>query len=152
VSTETRTPEASSVQLTPQAVAPFEATLAAVPDAGTQGYERILQAIADAQSVEDLDAPWRSQGMEAYLGRDLVIRSIQKMPSSYEGGIPWFLVVDAVDEETGQAVTFTTGAINVVAQLVQAFALGGFPLKVTPAESERESAAGGRPQHLVIRK
>lgn len=132
------------------AAAPFEAMLADVPEADAGGYERILASLATAKSLEDLEAPWRAQGADAYLGEWLSIRGIHKMPSDYQTGLPWFLVVDAASRETGEAVTFTTGSVNIVAQLVRAHALGLFPLVAKIVESDRVTAAGFRPQRLVF--
>lgn len=124
------------------AVAPFESYMAAVPDAEGGGYESILAQIDQATDAHGLDAPWRTSGLSAYKDRQLRVTGLRKMPSEYEGGMPWFLVVDADELATGERVTFTTGAIGPVAQLVKAYALGLLPLVVVPKESERQTARG----------
>lgn len=128
----------------------YDSMLATVPDAEGAGYDRILEAIARAGSLAELDAPWRSSGLEELAGIPLVIRGISKIPSDFPGGLPWFLVVDAVSEPTGEPVTVTTGAINVVAQLVKAWSLGAFPLRVRPTVADRPTKSGYFPQHLEI--
>jgi hypothetical protein len=132
-------------------VAAYESMLANVPDAGDSGFERILEAIAAAGDVSQLDAPWRSEGLLELAGIPLTVRGITKIPSDYPGGLPWFLVVDAVNEVTGKPLTVTTGAIGPVAQLVKGWALGAFPLKVTPRVAERPSKSGYFPMHLEVR-
>lgn len=139
-----------SAPISADAVAPFEGYLAAVPDAEGAGYESILAQIDQAQSITDLDAPWRTSGLEAYKDRQLVVRGIRKMPSDFAGGLMWFLVVDAVEKVTGERVTFTTGAIGVVAQLVKAHALDAFPLTVVPKQSERVTRSGYHVWHLEV--
>lgn len=134
-----------------QVVAAYESMLAAVPDAGDGGgYERILEQIAAAESPADLDAAWRSGDLVELAGEPLVVRGIEKVPSDFGGGLPYFLVVDAVREATGESVKITTGAVSVVAQLVRAYAMGAFPLRVRPFVAERPTKSGYYPQHLEI--
>ena len=143
-------PEDRVATLSSDAVAPFEGYLAAIPDAEGGGYESILAQIDAAGSAKDLDAAWRTAGLEQYRDQLLRVHALRKMPSDFAGGLAWFLVVDAVDLATGERVTFTTGAIGVVAQLVKAFALGALPLQVIPRESERTTRAGYHVWHLEV--
>lgn len=140
------------VQLSSQAVQPYESLLAAVPDAGGAGYDGILAQIAAATTVEELDAPWRTFDTDALIGVPLVIQSIAKSPSSYLGGLGHFLVVHGAFRQTGEAVTFTTGAVGIVAQLVKAFAIGAFPLNATVRESAGGREGRNAPQYLEINR
>jgi hypothetical protein len=73
------------------------------------------------------------------------------MESEFAGGLPFFLIVDAADLETGELVTITTGAVSVVAQLAKAHQLGQIPgWRVVPRQAERPSASGYYPQHLEV--
>lgn len=128
----------------------YAALLDSVPDAGGDGMAGILEAIAEAGDLDDLDAPWRSGGLGAYVGTPLTLTGLRKMPSDYAGGLPWFLVVEGAVTATGEKITVTTGAVSVVAQLVKAWQLGRFPLRVIPRQSARPNAAGNFPQHLEI--
>jgi hypothetical protein len=134
----------------PEVVAAYESMIATVPEAGGDGFDGILAQIAGAADVAALDAPWRSGGLEEWANEPLAILGIRKMPSDYPGGLPWFLVVDAATVKDGERVTFTTGAVGVVAQLVKAWQLGAFPLVVIPRQSARPTASGYYPQHLEI--
>lgn len=139
--------------LPPAVVEAYESMITDVPEAGGDGFASILAALAGATDVADLDAPWRSQGLGDLVNVPLRIMGIRRMPSDYPGGLPWFLVADGAVLGTGERVTFTTGAVSVVAQLVKAHQLGAFPLDVIPRQSERPSANGYFPQHLeVVRK
>lgn len=137
-------------KLSGEIVSSYESMLASVPDAGEGSFERILQQIASATDKAALDAPWRSSGLEEYANVELAILSIAKMPSDFPGGLPWFLVIDAMIPATGEALTITTGAVSVVAQLVKAWALGAFPLRVVPIVAERASRSGYHPVHLQL--
>jgi hypothetical protein len=133
-------------------VASYESMLASVPDAGEGGYERILELIAEAQDPAELDAAWRSGDLVELAGVPLTVRGITKAPSDFVGGLPWFLILDAVNEVTGEKLNVTTGAVSVVAQLVRAHAIGAFPLRVRPVVAERPTARGYYPQHLEVLK
>jgi hypothetical protein len=138
------------VPIRPEVVEAYEAMIADVPEAGGDGFDGILAQLALAADVAALDAPWRSGGLEEWANVPLGILGIRKMPSDYPGGLPWFLVVDAAAIDSGEKVTFTTGAVGVVAQLVKAHQLGAFPLVVIPRQSARPTASGYFPQHLEI--
>lgn len=131
-------------------VATYSSMLEAVPESGGDGMAGILESLAAATDASDLDAPWRTEGLEAFLNTELSILRIRKVPSDYQGGLEWFLVADAAIVATGELVTFTTGAVSVVAQLVKAFALDAFPWRVIPRQSDRPSARGYFPQHLEV--
>lgn len=114
------------------------------------GLESILAQLERADSPEMLASPWESVGGKAVLGHHLEVTTLKRLPSTYAGGLPFFLVVTAVDHTTGELVTFTTGAVSVAAQLVVAHAKGWVPLHCTLVESERETALGYKPQHLRV--
>jgi hypothetical protein len=125
--------------------------ITAVPDLEPQegeGYDSILRQLAQASTLDDLNAPWRSQDAEQLLELALTITGIKKAPSTYGGGLAWFLVVDAYREDTGELVTFTTGSINIVGQLVKAWSLGGLPCRARIVQAKTPTRNGNYPQHL----
>lgn len=152
--TETETPigppDGPPMAIAPAVVEIYSSWLAAVPDAGGDGMDGILAALAMATDPADLDAPWRSAGLELVVNVPLRITGIRKLPSDYPGGLPYFLVIDGAVTETGETISITTGSVSVVAQLVKAHALGAFPLNVIPRKAERASKAGYYPMHLEI--
>lgn len=140
------------VVLRPDVVMAYEAMIADVPEAGGDGFEAILEAVARAANVSDLDAPWRSSGLEEWANLPLRITGLKRMPSDYDGGLPFFLVVEAFEGIDGQKVTITTGAVSIVAQLAKAWSAGWFPLDVIPRKAARPSARGFYPMHLEVRR
>lgn len=129
-------------------VAAYEAMLAQVPDAVDDGGLNILETIANAATLADLNAPWQSANIAAYNGERLLVRSLRKRPSDFAGGLPFYLIIDAVVESTGEIVTVMTGSDDVVAQLVRAYVLGKLPARVIPRVAVKPTAAGYYPQHL----
>lgn len=138
------------VPLRPDVVAIYESMIESVPEAGGDGVESILLALARATDPTDLDAPWRSEGLAELVNKRIVITGIRRMNSDYAGGLPWFLIIDGAIENTGETIAITTGSVSVVAQLVKAHAAGWFPLVATPRVSDRPSKSGFFPQHLEV--
>lgn len=138
--------------LSPQVIEAYESMIETVPDAGGGGFDSILRAIATATDAADLDAPWRSEGIKEFANARLRVLGIRKMPSDFEGGLAWFLIIDAAIVATGEVIAVTTGALSVVAQLVKAHQLGAFPCIVTPRVATRPSRNGYYPVHLEFER
>lgn len=158
MATETRarerangTGDGGAVVIRDETIAAFAAMASDIPESGGDGMEGIIAQLLQAEDATDLDAPWRADGLTAYLGRRLRIDGLRRMPSEFDGGLPFFLIVEAADLETGEKVTLTTGAVSVVAQLVKAWDLGSIPgWRVIPRQAERASSSGYYPQHLEV--
>lgn len=135
----------------PQVVQDFRTWAVDIPTGGEDTAQlSILETIAAAGTPTGLDAPWETTGTDTLLGRMLVISALKRMPSDYPTGLGFFLVVSGADADTGEAVTFTTGSVSVVGQLVKAFHEKWLPLKCELVESERPTKSGYKPQHLRV--
>lgn len=144
-------PASSAVTARPigaDVVAVFQPMLEAVPDAGGDGMDGILEIIAQATSANDLDAAWNAQGLRHYLNVPIVVEGIRKMPSEFDSGLSHFLIVDGYTSGDGAPLHATTGATGPVAQLVKAHQLAAFPWTVIPRESKKPTAEGYHPMHL----
>lgn len=124
----------------------------AIPNAGEDGGLGILEQILAATSLEDLDRPWASGGLGEWTGWCVEVRSLRKMESDFPGGSGWFMLIDAVVVETGEAITLSTGSSNVMAQLLVANHLGVLPARFVPRVAEEPTANGFYPQHLQVYK
>jgi hypothetical protein len=137
------------VPISEQAIEAWNGMIQGVPDAG-EGYGRIAAQLAAADSPEALNEPWdaEAQDMEKYVGSVLIVRSVSKAQSDYAGGLPWFLIVDAIDESTGEAVILITGSANIVMQLTKAYVMGWLPRRVMVEVSAKATKNGYYPQRL----
>ncbi len=144
--------EVQEMGLSTEVLGQWESMLMAVPEAGgdESGYEGILAAIAVAQDPTELDAPWRSEGLQRYRDTPLVITGIRRMPSDYTTGLGWYLMLEAVVKDTGEKVATSVGSLGVVAQLVRAYNLDALPLTVTPRRSKKPSRRGYYAWHLEV--
>lgn len=139
-------------QVEGQVIDYYESILDRVPDAGGEGIENILEAIAAAGDVAGIDAPWKAGGFGAYVDTPIVITGIRKMPSDFGSGLSYFLIADGAVRATGEKVTATTGSMSVVAQLLKVWELDAFPVLVIPRISKRPTKDGFYPQHLEFPK
>lgn len=126
----------------------YAAIVATVPEAGNEGMASILEQIADARTMRQIDSPWQAGGLAQWRDRAIVVHGMRRMESDYEGGLPWFLILDCADPGTGETFTAMTGSVSIVAQLLQAWSLGGFPYTCVPRLARKPSANGFYPMHL----
>lgn len=131
-------------------LAAWQSFIDEIPDAEDRGggYDRIFEQLGAAESADDLNAPWETSDAEQLAGVPLTLRGVVKAPAEKPGGLPFYLIVDAVNETTGEAVTFTTGSVNIVGQLVIANHRHFFPCRATVEISNKPTARGFYPQRL----
>lgn len=124
--------------------------IAGIPDAPDDAEARIIEQILNAQSIGDIDAPWRSGSLGKYNGTVLTITEVSKIPSDKDAGIGYFLVVRGTVRGTGEAFTASTSSHSVLAQLTRLWLANAFPVDVIPRKSERPSRNGFYPEHLEM--
>ena len=134
----------------PDLRAELERMLDAIPESGGDAWDGIIGSIVAAGDPFDLDAPWRAEGLKAYRNRQVLFRSIRRMPSGFTGGLGFFLVADCADPATGETFTATTSSLAVVVQLLKAADIGGLPLLAIPRQSDKASRSGFYPMHLEM--
>lgn len=121
-----------------------------LPQADGDGSARIVEALLDAADPFSLNTPWETESSKDLDGAVLVIEDLTAQRSDFADGLGVFLVVHAVTKRTGEPVTFTTGAVSVVAQLVRAYVMGWLPMLVEVVKSERPTKDGYYPIHLRV--
>jgi hypothetical protein len=110
---------------------------------------QILEQLLGATSDEELE-PTEPTGWRELAGVPIEVRSFSWRPSDYdeEGSSSVFVVVFGINLVTGEPVTLTTGARNVLAQLSNLARRGRFPIVRAVRESEKETKRGYRPLWL----
>lgn len=128
----------------------FLAQLMEVPEPDEDAAVKIVGTILGAETAEELDRPWDTDGMRTLYNRPLVVNSITRRPSDFRGGLGAYLGCDCTDPDTGERLFVTCGSVSSVAQLVRAHTLGLFPLTVVPVPAKRPTKMGYLPYHLEI--
>lgn len=129
-------------------VAQFAQMASVIPDSEGDGSDRILEQMLAAATWEQLDDPWDADKAQAIAGKRLKILALKRRPSDFRAGLGFFLVVESVDVDNGEMITWITGATSVVGQLVIAWCRGWMPCVVRLVIAERATADGYHPHHL----
>jgi hypothetical protein len=118
-----------------------------VPDSNEDddAFIRILEQLAAAKTVEDLQAPWDSNGLKQYVDQSILVTAIRKSPSRFPGGFSHFLVLDATLKD-GERVVTTTSSGSIVVQLLKVRSLGQLPVLCIPRAAK--TAKGYDAMHL----
>ncbi len=136
--------------LSPAVVAQFVEMVRLIPQDEGAAMDRIAEQILTAGTWEDLDAAWQTDKIAHLLEVEQKIESLSVQPSSYAGGLPFFLVVHAVRLDTGEVCVWSTSSVSMCLQLAKAYHAQWLPLKAKIVQAERASRNGYHPQHLAI--
>lgn len=129
-------------------IAHIQSLIDELPQASEGDELAIVEQLLSAGTVEQLDRPWDSDSLEQYLGRRITILSARWRQSDYADGLGIYLILELVDEGTGEAAIAMTGSTSIVAQILQANHLVGLPISCVPVRAKHASARGYFPQHL----
>lgn len=136
------------IRASEEAAMRLEPLLDRVPEAGGDD-DSILLAILATSDPDDIDAPWRGQGMRSLAGEQLTIHGIRWARSAFPEGLGIFLICD-VTLADGERTVVTTGSKNIVAQLVMRHLADAWPVTVTVVEDESRTNPGRKPMHLEV--
>ena len=109
----------------------------------------IVSRILDATSLDDVLNKQAVVKLKDYVGRPLVVQSVRWGESDYEGGVPFYAIVDAVVEATGEKVVASCGGQQVLAQLYMMARNNWLPARVTVDTVERPTRGGFYPIWLT---
>lgn len=92
----------------------------------------IMAGILGATSLDALDGiGGDTEGLRDLNGHRLVVRTVRYAKGDKPGGLPFYAIVEALDETSGRDGVFTTGATNALAFLFKCHASGWLPVTVT---------------------
>ena len=128
----------------------IEQAVSTIPEADGEGGWDMLSQLFAATDADDLNRPWQGTSGRTLAGRRLLIKSVTRRPSSFDGGPEIFLVVRSVDTATGEDITWTSSALAVVVQLAVAYQRGWYPLIADVVAAPKPTARGFTPYHLNV--
>lgn len=105
----------------------------------------ILERIMAAGGIEDLPGIANTLPWKLALGRPFEVIDWRDRESDYDQGLARYMLVDAIDLETGEKVTLSTGAANVMAFLFVAKRRGWLPVQMQVVEASRPTEKGFKP-------
>lgn len=142
--------DARSVALRNETLRQFADMARVLPTAEEDASMSIVAQILAATTVEELDAPWRDTDGEALIGVTFEAQSVTLHQSDYTEGLGVFLRVEGVRLDNGEVVSFSTGSVSTVAQLVRAYVIKAFPFVAEIVKADRPTKKGYFPLHLKI--
>jgi hypothetical protein len=121
-----------------------------LPTAEEDASMSIVAQILQATTVQELDAPWNDTDGEALIGVTFEAQAVTVHQSDYADGLGVFLRVEGVRLDNGEVISFSTGSVSTVAQLVRAYVIKAFPFVCEIVKAERPTKKGYFPLHLKI--
>lgn len=123
--------------------------VSATIDDPAEVQKTIMEGILAAESFDDIFSEniGELESGRNLLGIPLMVTGVRWNSSDFneDGGLPFYGVVEAVNEETGEKINFSCGSTTAMAQLFRADQLGQWPLHITLKETGRTTKAGYRP-------
>jgi len=141
-------PSGGGVVISAQSRTLFASMVTMVPQAEDDASDRILLAILQAETWDDLDNPWDTEKSAAMVDLELRIDGITRHESAYADGLGVFLVLHGKRMDDDEPVTFACGALSVVGQMVRAYALGSFPVYGFLRKAAKPTRRGYYPLHF----
>lgn len=111
--------------------------------------EVIVARILAAESVEEILTPQSAPSLRDIEGVGIVIHDARRRESDMNPGVPFFLLLDVEDRRTGKHSVYSTGALNVMAQIAKMHSLGKLPFPCHVVSVVSKSNAGRSSQWLV---
>lgn len=122
----------------------------AIPAEPGGGTEDILKRVLGAKTWDELDQPWRTSDIKDILGKRLRLVSVNRRPSTFDGGLGQFCVVKLTDPRDGKEYVKTTSSVAIVGQLAWLYFNNATAVTVEWCQATRATERGYFPQHLII--
>lgn len=142
--------EVSVIERYPQVGEKILALMDQIPDAGEDGALGLIERLLDAESAEDFNSIWESEGLRDYLDEPIRVKAVKRAKSRKRGGMPYFLILTIVDPETGAEKVITTGAVAPVLTIGKLAARGALPIDLIAKEIPQEEGMEGAPINVKI--
>jgi len=129
----------------------YGAMLMAVPLAEDDDGSGIIADILQANRPEDLNTNNELPAAEDFIGKTLVIRSIERRQSTLEDNeLGYYLIVRGTEGSHQAPFVFGTGSTGIVAVLVKLYAHGWLPAAVEVRKADKATKAGRYPLSLHV--
>ena|ERR1700761_1081463 len=134
-----------------RAVAMFTEIVNSIPEADDDGSGILLGALM-AEDWMDLNRPTgKLPSLEDITPAALLItRDITRHVSDIEGGLPFYLVCDAVNLTTGEPVRFQTSSKVPTIKIAKLYALDALPARVATSKAKTATRGGFHPLDLTV--
>lgn len=94
----------------------------------------IIERNLRAESVEDVFAEQTTIACKDYVGRAIRVTSIRLAEGEIDGAATTYMLIDAIDMETGEQLVMNTGAPQITSKLFNLHLKGALPIEVVVRE------------------
>ena len=122
--------------------------LATVPDVVEDPTPTMIAAVLHMAGPEEWESLFAAESFKDLNGKRLQINAFRASPSQYEGRLGVFLILDAIDLETGEARIVTCGSEMAMAQVLNAWDKGRLPVRVEVFKKETPTKRGYFPMRF----
>jgi len=116
---------------------------------GEDATESIIGRIMNGATVEDVLTPANARGLGDNEGETFTIHDIRRVEGGRNSDLGFYLLVDATSDNNGRRDVYSTGAINVVTQLLKLYSMDAFPVQATICHVQSKKDPGRTVQWLV---
>lgn len=116
------------------------------PEDSTAITRSIMERALRADTVEDIFAEEGTIATKDYVGIPIQVNGVKLNEGELEGEPSVYMLVEALNLNTGEVVILNTGAPNIMAKLYRLHQLEKLPIKV----AVKEAAPGRRGQNAVL--
>jgi hypothetical protein len=131
-----------------EALTQARALIEAIADVTEDPTPHMAAAILNADDPEDWESIFKGRSIKDSAGVRVRITALRKAPSQFEGPVPYFLIADVVNLETGESDVMTISSVMSMLQLVTAHQRGWLPLDVEVVRKDKPTRRGFHPIHL----
>lgn len=124
--------------------------IAGIPDADGDAEDRIIEALLNAQNIQDLNAPWQSGSLGKYRDTVLTITDVSKLPSDKDQKMGYFLILRGTVRGSGEPFVASTSSHAIMAAITRLWLAQAIPVDVIPRKADKPSRNGFYPEHLEV--
>lgn len=120
-----------------------------LPEPPDDVVDKITAQILQAPTLEAENQVWDSTSSKNCIGRLYEFLSVHVLPSDQpDSRLPYYVVANAIDRETGEKTVVSSGSMSIVASLVKAQLMGRLPAVAEIMGPRRETKNKRMPLHL----
>jgi hypothetical protein len=131
-------------------LAQYGALLEQIPLAQDDDGFGLIKDILTATNWQELNRESELDNLQKYVGKTLKIIGMERRVSEIEGGMPWYLMVDAIDVASGELIKLNTSAGTPMAKMTMLHKFNNLPALVKITKTDKATRSGFYPLELEV--
>jgi hypothetical protein len=131
-----------------EALTQARSMIEAIPEVTDDPTDRMAAAILNADDPEDWEGIFKGKSIKDSAGAKIRITALRRGDSNYKGAVPYFLIADFSNLDTGEQDVMTISSVMSMLQLITAYHRGWLPLDAEVIRKATPTKRGFFPIHL----